>query len=77
MCCGDGFFMQSAVGMAAAKKVKLNKAKISLKEGASYKIKLKNGNKRAKVTWESDKKKVVKITKKSAKGKTAYAKVKK
>lgn len=69
-------FMQSAAGMAATKKVKLNKTKISLKEGETYKIKLKNGNKKAKVTWETSKKKVVKITQKSAKGKTAYAKVK-
>lgn len=69
-------FMQSAAGMAATKKVKLNKTKISLKEGETYKIKLKNGNKKAKVTWETSKKKVVKITQKSTKGKTAYAKVK-
>lgn len=60
----------------AAKIPKLNKKKVSLTIGADYKIKLKGGAKKAKVTWKLSRKKIVKITKKSVKGKNAYAKIK-
>ena len=60
----------------AAKAPKLNKKTISVKVGSKYKIKLKNGNKKAKVTWKINKKKVARITKKSTKGKKAFATVK-
>lgn len=46
----------------AAKKVKLNKSKLSLNVGKSYTLKLKN-NKR-KVKWSSSKKKIATVTKK-------------
>lgn len=48
----------------AAKKVKLNKSKLSLYVGKSYKLKLKNNKK--KVKWSSSKKKVASV---SSKGK--------
>ena len=44
--------------------------------GSTYKVKLKNGGKKAKVKWKLSKKKIVKITKKVTKGKKAYAKIK-
>ena len=46
----------------AAKKVKLNKTKITLKVGKTYKLKLKNNKK--KVKWSSTKKKVAAVTSK-------------
>ena len=49
---------------SAAKKVKLNKTKLSLKVGKSYTLKLKNNKK--KVKWSSTKKKVATV---SSKGK--------
>ena len=60
----------------AAKKPKLSKSKVSITVGQKYKIKLKNGAKKAKVTWKTSRKKVVKIVKKSTKGKAAFAQVK-
>lgn len=60
----------------AAMKPKLNKKKVSIPLGSTYKIKLKNGAKKANVTWKLSKKKIVKITKKVSKGKKAYAKIK-
>lgn len=60
----------------AAKKPKLSKSKVSITVGKKYKIKLKNGAKKAKVTWKTSKKSVVKIVKKNTKGKTAFAQVK-
>lgn len=65
-----------ANGAEAAKKPKLSKKKASLVEGKSIKLKVKNGNKKAKVSWKTNKKKIAKITKKSSKGKSAYATVK-
>ncbi|MCR5692330.1 MAG: family 43 glycosylhydrolase, partial [Eubacterium sp.] len=47
---------------AAAKKVKLNKKKLTLRVGKKYKLKLKNNKK--KVKWSSSKKKVATVTKK-------------
>lgn len=60
----------------AAKKPKLSKSKVSITVGQKYKIKLKNGAKKAKVTWKTSKKSTVKIVKKSTKGKAAFAQVK-
>lgn len=47
---------------SAAKKIKLNKTKLSLKVGKSYTLKLKNNKK--KVKWSSTKKKVAAVTSK-------------
>lgn len=63
-------------GVDAAKKPKLSKSKVSIKIGKSVIIKLKNGNKKAKVTWKSAKPKIAKITKKVTKGSNASAKIK-
>ena len=60
----------------AAKKVKISKSKVTVKVGVTTKISLKNGNKKAKVTWKSSKPKIAKITKKNSNGKNAYAKIK-
>ena len=60
----------------AAKKVSLSKKSATLKVGGSVKIKVKNGNKKAKVTWKVSDKAVLKIAKKSTKGNKAYATVK-
>lgn len=65
-----------ADGAEAAKKPSLSKKKASLVEGKTLKLKVKNGNKKAKVTWKTSKKKIVKITKKSSKGNKATATVK-
>lgn len=48
----------------AAKKVKLNKKKITLLVGQKKKLKVKNKPKRVKVKWKSSKKKVAKVSKK-------------
>ena len=56
-------------------KLKLAKKTYSVTVGKTAKIKVKNGNKKAKVTWKSSKPKIVKISKKKN-GKNAYAKVK-
>ena len=72
-----GMITFNPIDVDAAKAPKLNKKKVSVNVGGTYKIKLKNGAKKAKVTWKSSKKKVVRITKKSNKGKKAYAKFKK
>ena len=71
-----GMITFSPASADAAKAPKLNKKTISVKVGSKYKIKLKNGNKKAKVTWKINKKKVARITKKSTKGKKAFATVK-
>lgn len=60
----------------AAKKPKLSKSKLTITVGKTKKITVKNAEKKAKVTWKTSKKKVAKITKKSTKGKKAYAKIK-
>jgi len=59
----------------AAKKPSLKK-KASVKVGKTTTLKLKNGNKKAKVTWKSNKAKIAKITKQVKKGNKASAKVK-
>lgn len=59
----------------AAKKVSL-KSKAEVTVGKTVKLKVKNGNKKAKVTWKSSKSKVAKITKKTTKGNKATATVK-
>ena len=55
---------------AAKKKVKLAKTKVNVTVGKTVKIKIKNGKKKAKVSWSINKKgkKYVKITKKTKKG---------
>lgn len=65
-----------ANGAEAAKKPKLSKKTATLVKGKTLKLTVKNGNKKAKVTWKTNKKKIAKITKKSSKGNKAYAKVK-
>ena len=59
----------------AAKKPKLNKTKKTIQVGKTFKVKVKNASKKAKVTWKTSKKKVARITKKTTKG-NAYAVVK-
>lgn len=71
-----GSIAYTSAASEAAKAPKLNKKKISVNVGKTYKIKLKNGNKKAKVTWKVNKKKVARITKKSKKGKNAFATIK-
>lgn len=58
---------------SAAKKIKLNTSKVSLKVGDKTVIKLKNGNKKAKVTWKTSSKAVAKIAKKTTAGNKASA----
>lgn len=60
---------------AKGKAVKLAKKTYSVTVGKTTKIKVKNSNKKAKVTWKSSKPKVVRISKKKN-GKNAYATVK-
>ena len=60
----------------AAKKLKLNKTKATIKVGSTVKLTVKNAKKSTKVTWKTSKKKVAKITKKKTKGKKAYAVIK-
>ncbi|MBE5937885.1 MAG: hypothetical protein E7265_07630 [Lachnospiraceae bacterium] len=57
----------------AAKKPALNIKKKTVKPGATVKLKIKNGSKKAKVTWKASKKKMVKLSKKSNKGVTVKA----
>lgn len=66
----------SGEGVVAAKKPSLNSKRKSVEVGSTANIKVKNGKKKAKVTWKTSNKKVAKITKKSGKGKSAYASVK-
>lgn len=56
--------MLPASQASAAKKIKLNKTKLTLKVGATYTLKLKNN--KAKIKWRSSKKKIATV---SAKGK--------
>jgi len=57
----------------AAKKPKFNKTKLQLKEGKTYVLSIKNGAKKAKVSWKTSNKKVAAVTKKVAKGKNYKA----
>ncbi|MCI8307641.1 MAG: hypothetical protein HFH14_06280 [Lachnospiraceae bacterium] len=61
---------------STTKKPKLSSKKINLKVGKTKTIKVKNGDKRASVTWKTSKKKVVKLTKKVKKGNKASVKLK-
>lgn len=63
------------VSAGAAKKPSVKKT-ASVEVGKTTKIKVKNGNKKAKVTWKTSNKKVAKITKKTTKGNKATATVK-
>ena len=60
-----GMITFSPASADAAKAPKFNKKKVSVNVGGTYKIKLKNGAKKAKVTWKSKSKMVAKIAKKS------------
>lgn len=61
---------------AAAKKPALNKKRCGITIHETTKLTIKNGSKKAKVTWKSKKPKIAKITKKKTTGKSAYAVVK-
>lgn len=52
------------VASAAAKKVKLNKTKVTVSVGKKVSLKVKNAPKKAKFTWKTNKKKVAKVSKK-------------
>ena len=56
----------------AAKKPKLNKSKVTVKVGETVKLKVKNGNKKAKIKWKSSKKSIATVNK----GKKSSATVK-
>ncbi len=49
---------------AAKKKVKLNKKSVTITQGKSVTLKVKNKKKKAKVTWKSKNKKIAKVNKK-------------
>lgn len=72
MVCGTMYISDNA---GAAKKPKLSSTKIKTTVGSSKTIAVKNSAKKAKVTWKSNKTKIVRITKKKS-GKKAYAKIK-
>lgn len=63
-------------GVSAAKKPTIGNKKRSVAVGETISLKVKNGNKKAKVTWKTSNKKVARITKKTAKGSSAKAVVK-
>ena len=60
----------------AASKPSLNNKQLPIYVGKTAKIKMKKGDKKAKVTWKTSKKTIVKIVKKTGKGSSAYATVK-
>lgn len=60
---------------SSAKKAALSKKKLSINVGETKVIKVKNSKKTAKVTWKSTDSKIVKIVKKTSKGKKASATV--
>ena len=61
---------------SSAKKPVLNKKKIVLNVGNTYKIKVKNSVNSSKVLWKTENKKVASIIKRNTKGKNAYALIK-
>lgn len=63
-------------GAEAAKKPKLSKSKASVNVGKSITLKVKNGKKKAKVTWKTSKKAVAKLGKKVTAGNKASVVVK-
>lgn len=64
----------AGVGTSAAKKPAISNKKLELVAGKTAVIKVKNSNKKAKITWKSSNQKVVKITKKDSKKKKATIK---
>lgn len=70
------FSILSGFNASAAKKPALNHKKLSIYEGRSKRIKVKNASAKAKVTWKTSKKSIAKIAKKKTKGKAAYADIK-
>ena len=66
-------YIPGASDADAAKKVKLSKKSATLKVGDTIRLKVKNANKKSKVTWKTTKKAVAKVAKKSTKGKKNYA----
>lgn len=60
----------------AAKKPKLSNTKVSITVGKTETVKVRNSVKKAKVSWDTSKKKVARITKKITEGKKAMAKIK-
>ena len=60
----------------AARAPKLSVMRMTIKRGQSLTIKLRYGNKKAKVKWATTKRKVAFITKKNTKGNKAYVTVK-
>ena len=69
-------FMVNLSQTDAAKKVSLSKSKATINVGSTVKIKVKNSSSKATVAWKIASKKIAKITRKSSKGKAAYAVVK-
>ena len=65
-----------AQNAGAAKKVKLSRTSASITVGKTKKLSVKNGKKKAKVTWKTSKKKIAKIVQKTSKGNKATAKIK-
>lgn len=63
--------MGPSVGTEAAAKMSLNKTKVTLKEGKTTTLKVKNAAKKAKITWKSSKKTVATV---SSKGKVTAKK---
>lgn len=63
-------------GVSAAKAPKLNKKSVNMEIGDKVVVKIKNGNKKAKVSWKVSGKKIVKLSKKVAKGNKASVTVK-
>ena len=63
------FSILSGFNAVAAKKPALNHKKLSIYEGRSKRIKVKNASAKAKVTWKTSKKSIAKIAKKKTKGK--------
>lgn len=66
----------NTAGVQAAKKPKLSNTKVSITVGKTETVKVKNSVKKAKVSWETSRKKVARITKKITEGKKAMAKIK-
>lgn len=69
-------FSETNVTLAASKKMKVSSKKVTLQEGKTKKIKVKNAPKKAKITWKSKNSKIAKVSKKGKitakkKGKTS------
>lgn len=68
--------LSPVVASDAAAKPKLNKSTARITVGKSITLKVKNGVKKAKVTWKTNKKAIARIAKKSTKGNKATAVIK-